>query len=225
MTHPLMRLPVERPAAILGRLAVLRATAGEDAPRPDVTVWLHSGVSLHGTVVGCDPPGDAVLLQASSGRLDAVFVALSTVAAVTVHASEATLPLLRDVATPSPAGPPPTKLQLRRALSTLSQELSERLGHSIALEVRWTDFPTDEAALAVVWSTAKAIQGALSAVTADAMGRTACANLSEIQIRRTPPQGVHRDANRLLVGMVVGPTGIVAPIPTDALLAAIERVL
>ncbi len=168
----LLRLEPRPLDEILGELCALRARRETDAAVqvPRVTLHLRSGRDLSGEVLRL---GDEVrtgrwLVLHDHGpdprrvELDAVYLPLASIEAITVHGAGT---LASEAAAP-------TRLELKRRLAQLGARLAAA-GTAATAEVDWVATPEDDAARRALGELTAALEPALLAIGADALGRAA----------------------------------------------------
>jgi hypothetical protein len=184
------------PAASLEEVA--RALVGD--PRsggaaPDVSLLLTSGAAVRGRLLALDQGVLMVLGRPGGGGPggDLIYLQLSHVAALRVHAPEAAAHLLTFGAAALPVPPPPdapdppTRLELQRRVASLSSR-SAALGLRIELAQPLLDTVLREQAEArrVAGLVAEDLVAALEALSADADGREALEPLSVVRLAAGP---------------------------------------
>jgi hypothetical protein len=162
---------------LLSELAALRRRekGGEAVRVPFVTLHLRTGRNFTGRVIKLADDkrgGQTVLFQDTgldlrSPRYDVVHFASTLVEAITVHDAH-------TLETPPSSvlrGPTPSKLELKRKIVALEQDLSGRMeGASLSIEIMWDTVPDSEDALVVVQDLVGETEHVLRDLLADPMG-------------------------------------------------------
>lgn len=157
----LHRLPVLGVQEVLEALEPVQPGTSPSAEGVLVTLFLRSGHSLIGYLVGRSPenqagrarPGEPMVLihcaDVTGRRDDALsYVRAASIEALTVHRASQALEALSggEIEAP-PAGEVPTRLGVSRRCEVLTKRLEEGGGGTIALSVVWEGMPREELAL------------------------------------------------------------------------------
>jgi|GEM_PF-1812609 len=168
--------------------------AGRLPQRSRLTLLLRSGRSLTGTLLELvqERSGPVLTLSLEDGQRrftapDIAFVPTSALEAVIVLEAE-------DLNKPPEPGPIPGKLELRRAVRAVQDEL-QVAGH--ALEVVLTGSLEEESEREAFNAALEPLGKALSQIGADAMGREALGRVNRIQLELGEEAGVRREGETL----------------------------
>ncbi|MCA2979009.1 MAG: hypothetical protein INH41_27075 [Myxococcaceae bacterium] len=171
-------LPARSVEDVIAELAAaqVRVARGEPLSPPVVTLHLAIGLQATGEIVDIlfdQRRGTTLLLHlAGTSRhdrsSDVIYVKADAVAALTVHSAAGHVALLSAGQVATPPGPPPTRLEARRALERLRHQLTQRLGAEIALDAPIDETPAEQ--LAGLVELATQVFTALQAVVRDDLG-------------------------------------------------------
>ncbi len=191
----LRALPARSVDDLLAELAAaqVRVARGEPLTPPIVTLHLAHGVQATGQLIDMlsDPRRGTTLLMHLSGpgrherAADVIYVKADQVMALTVHGAVGHLALLSAGQVTEPPGPPPSRLEVRRALERHRAQLNRHLG----LELGWSCDVEHLAAaqLAGVVELSEAIAAALASATRDELGLAAVkARLKAVSLQPGP---------------------------------------
>ncbi len=201
----LRALPARPTDEVLAALASVSADAGKSSEGlPVVTLHLASGRDLTGCVVALgDRRGTTVVVMqtGSSGRhdagSDATYVALGSIAAVTVHDAASIAEALAGGALHTNE-PPPTRLAARRSVLEDSGRLSNALGTQIVYRVD-IDGTADGEPMRSLTEASRRTCSVLIAVAGDDMGRQALAQVREVAVEVGGIANARRNGGTLLV--------------------------
>ncbi|MBE2251224.1 MAG: hypothetical protein IAE78_16915 [Myxococcus sp.] len=174
-------LPARSVEDIIAELAAaqVRAARGEPLSPPVVSVHLANGFQATGEIIDIlfDQRRGTTLLLHLVGTSrhdrssDVIYVRADAVAALTVHAAGGHLALLSAGQVSAPSGPPPTRLEARRLLERLKQQLHEKLGSGVALQAAIDEVPAEH--LAGLLELGNVVVSALQSVLRDELGQEA----------------------------------------------------
>lgn len=203
----LASLKARNPVAMLGEMAALqrRVRAGEKLNVPRVTLHLNTGLNVQGVVLDVNPDehgGHWVVVHAnpeSSSTVDAVYMAVGAVVAVTVH----DVPCLDHA--PPDAPPAPSRAQVRRHLALLQDRLCTIVDAELACEVEWKNFGPGEPLRGLDEMMTK-VEHILTAMVEEPMGREAVReSVARISFLPGDTTDVRRDGSHLLVRVGISP--------------------
>jgi hypothetical protein len=171
-------LPARSVEDLIAELAAaqVRAARGEPLSPPVVTLHLANGFQATGEIIDIlfDQRRGTTLLLHLVGMSrhdrssDVIYVKADAVAALTVHAAVGHVALLSAGQVAPPAGPPPTRLEARRALERLRTQLVQRLGMEVAIEAPFEEAPPEQ--LSGLVELATQVFAALQSVVRDELG-------------------------------------------------------
>jgi hypothetical protein len=174
-------LPARSLEDLIAELAAaqVRAARGEPLSPPVVSVHLANGFQATGEIIDIlfDQRRGTTLLLHLVGTSrhdrssDVIYVRADAVAALTVHSAGGHVALLSAGQVTAPAGPPPTKLEARRLLDKLRQQLQEKLGGDIGLQAALDEVPAEH--LGGLVELGNVICSALQSVLRDELGQEA----------------------------------------------------
>jgi hypothetical protein len=220
MPDPISRLPAKGIRQLLQELSDLQARvrAGDRLEPPITTIRLSSGECLVGKVlqVKGTAEGATLLLQAHDRPMDVHYILISAVQAVTIHYTEAALPLLSDGKIRSVDGRVPSRLDLER---------QARSNFPIPLTIAWDELPQSELAFQSLEMILQDLQTVLDKINGDELGRSALqetANRMTIGLAAQPQ--VQLQNNCLAIGLKVEDQDLIA-LTRNELQQAIERLL
>ncbi len=221
-TDPLLRLPAKPVNQLITEIAELqeRVCAGEPIVVPEVTLRLDSGQTITGSILRVLPasaPTDetCVLMRC---QMDATYLSIAAIRAVTVHYSAENLHLLSGGKIKQSAGAVPSRLDLERQVRSLSTQLSP-----IAVTVAWDEMVTTDEAFQSLEPLIKHLTEILLAIQADSLGIAALQQVDRVEIRFGTAQIIRRD-RVLEIGVAIVDRDLVVLAKAD-LRQAIERVL
>ncbi len=208
LEQALGRLEARRLDDILDELGDLarRHRAGEPVRVPLVTLYLNSGAIFTGFILDIEPEprGGKWLLLHTPGEgsrqpaPDVVYLHGEHLVALTVHD-------VAEMGKPPADSPVPTRLELRRKMEQVQNELGSLIGAEIKLEVDWDKVPEDGDALWALDYLLRTAGTVLKEIAADEMGRQAlAAKLRMVHL------GVGEKAEALLDGGTLSLTSGVA---------------
>lgn len=198
---------------------------GESVRQPTVTLHLRSGREVQGVLLELRSEhrgSTTVVLQTLSGdtrrsTLDATFVRLESVDAITVHEFPA---LFKP---PPGAPPPPTKLELKRKLAERQAALAAILGTPLELEVIWDSLPPEPEALSALHTLGTRAFGVLEEVARELLGLEALRNqVRKVRLSVGVSSQVSREGQTL---QLVTAVPVTLWMSKDDLLREIEKVL
>jgi hypothetical protein len=171
-------LPARSVEDVIAELAAaqVRAARGEPLSPPVVTVHLGTGFQATGEIIDIlfDQRRGTTLLLHLVGMSrhdrssDVIYVKADAVAALTVHSAVGHVALLSAGQVAPPAGPPPTRLEVKRALEKLRSQLVQRLGAEVTLDAPVDEVPPEQLGGLLELSTQ--VFGALQSVLRDDLG-------------------------------------------------------
>ncbi len=185
-------LPARSVEDVIAELAAaqVRAARGEPLSPPVVSVHLASGFHATGEIIDIlfDQRRGTTLLLHLVGTSrhdrssDVIYVRADAVAALTVHSAVGHVALLSAGQVMPPAGPPPTKLEARRALEKVRQQLVERLGKDVGFRTTLEEVPAEQ--LGGLVDLANLVFAAMQSVSRDELGMEAVrAQLQSVGLR------------------------------------------
>lgn len=171
-------LPARSVEDIIAELAAaqVRAARGEPLSPPVVSVHLSSGFHATGEIIDIlfdQRRGTTLLLHLAGASRhdrssDVIYVRADSIAALTVHAAAGHVALLSAGQVTPPPGPPPTKLEARRSIDRVRQQLVDRAGKDLELHAGVDEVPAE--LLGGLVELATLTQQALLAVMRDELG-------------------------------------------------------
>jgi hypothetical protein len=220
MTNPISRLPAKGIQQLIQELSDLQARvrAGDSLELPIVTRCLSSGESLVGRVLRLDTTAAAstLLLQSHDRPMDVHYVLLAAVHAVTIHYTDALLPLLSDGKIRPTGGRIPSRLDLERQARSV---------FSMPYAIAWDELPQSELAYQSLELILQDIQAVLTKIQGDELGRSALqAQVNQLTIGLAAQPEVQLRANSLAIGLKVEDQDLIA-LSRNELQQAIERLL
>jgi hypothetical protein len=220
-SNPLLRLPAQPVHQLLAELAALmdRVRDGDPIAPPAVTLQLNSGHQLSGCIlrVAAESASETlVLLQSQEAPMDATYLPIGAIQAVTVHYSPENLHLTGKV---KPATAlVPSRLDLERQVRALSSQLSPTI-----VTVAWDEMVNTDAAFQSLGLLIKNLQDILLTIQADRLGSAALQPIERVEVRFGA--GPIRRADRVLeIGIAVANRDLVE-LSKGELQQAIERLL
>jgi hypothetical protein len=219
-SNPLLRLPAQPVHQLLAELAALmdRVRDGDPIAPPAVTLQLNSGRQLSGSILRvAESAGETlVLLQSQDAPMDATYLPIGAIQAVTVHYSPESLHLTGKV---KPATAlVPSRLDLERQVRALSAQLSPT-----TVTVAWDEMVNTDAAFQSLGLLIKNLQDILLTIQADSLGSAALQPIERVEVRFGA--GPLRRADRVLeIGIAVANQDLVE-LSKGELQQAIERLL
>lgn len=182
------QLPARAPAEALSALARSHAW---------VTLRIAFGHTVDGRVLAV---GDArrrggALVAGRDGEV--TYVDVASIVAITVHDAARHAAALSDgkltppLATPAGAGPPPTRLELKRKVA--SPEVA-----AVNLDVTWASMPEAGEELRVLASVIDEVTSALAGIRGDELGQQALAGL-KVVVENGPSENVVKNATTLVI--------------------------
>jgi hypothetical protein len=185
-------LPARSVEDVIAELAAaqVRAARGEPLSPPVVTVHLGTGFQATGEIIDIlfDQRRGTTLLLHLVGMSrhdrssDVIYVKADAVAALTVHSAVGHVALLSAGQVAPPAGPPPTRLEVKRALEKLRSQLVQRLGAEVTLDAPVDEVPAEQ--LGGLLELATQVFGALQSVVRDDLGLEAVrGQVKTVQLR------------------------------------------
>jgi hypothetical protein len=190
------RLPPRSVRALIDEMDAL-PKAGASAPA--LTFHLVGGQTLRGRLVAQERGSLVLHLDERPGSLDVAYVSADAIAALVVHHTEATLPLLsggRIARVPADA---PGRLALQRRAEAIRSELARVVARPLELIVDWETIGASEGARAVCAETLEHTLAAITGVAADTIGREALAGLAAVEVRLGEQATVRIESERLVV--------------------------
>jgi hypothetical protein len=219
-TNPLLRLPAQPVHQLLAELAALtdRVRSGDPITPPDVTLQLNSGHSLTGSILRVSEVASEmlVLLQGQDAPLDATYLPIGAIQAVTVHYSPENLHLTGKVKPTSALVP--SRLDLERQVRALSAQLSPT-----TVTVAWDEMVNTDAAFQSLGPLIQNLQEILLGVQTDSLGAAALQPIERVEVHFG--SGQIRRANQVLeINIAIADRDLVE-VSKSELQQAIERLL
>ena len=161
---------------------IVKSLEGREAR---VTLTYFSGAHVSGIVLrtATGRSGTTLLLGSTQNSGDVIFVRLDQVMAVEVHNYQNFAPVLTGGAVArSPSEAAPNRLELKRKIQAMSEELQKKFQNHFNIDVLWDKLPESEHDVMLnLRDLSEAIKSAVERVAADDLGRKA---LNEIRILR-----------------------------------------
>jgi hypothetical protein len=221
-TDPFLRLPAKPVNALITEIAELqdRVRSGESIAPPDVTLLLDSGHRITGSILRVLPASEAageplVLMRCA---MDATYLPIAAIRAVTVHYSAANLHLLSGGKIKVASGAVPSRLDLERQVRSLSAQLNP-----VTVTVAWDEMVATDEAFQSLEPLIQDLAAILLAIQADSLGVAALQQVDQIAIRFGTAQIIRRD-RVLEIGVAIADRDLVVRSKVD-LRQSIERVL
>jgi hypothetical protein len=221
-TDPFLRLPAKPVNALITEIGELqdRVRAGESIVVPDVTLLLDSSHRITGSILRVLPASEAageplVLIRC---EMDATYLPIAAIRAVTVHYSAENLHLLSDGKIKVASGAVPSRLDLERQVRSLSAQLNP-----ITVTVAWDEMVSTDEAFQSLEPLIKSLAEILLGIQADSLGVAALQQVDRIEIRFGLAQIIRRD-RVLEIGVGIEERDLVVLSKVD-LRQAIERSL
>jgi hypothetical protein len=221
-TDPFLRLPVKPVNALITEIAELqdRVRSGESIVVPDVTLLLDSGHCIAGSILRVLPASEAageplVLIRS---KMDATYLPIAAVRAVTVHYSAENLHLLSGGKIKVASGAVPSRLDLERQVRSLCAQLNP-----ITVTVAWDEMVATDEAFQSLEPLIQDLAEILLEIQADSLGVAALQQVDRIEIWFGTAQVIRRD-RVLEIGVAIADRDLVVLSKVD-LRQAIERVL
>jgi hypothetical protein len=224
-------LPARSVEDIIAELAAaqVRAARGEPLSPPVVSVHLSSGFHATGEIIDIlfdQRRGTTLLLHLAGASRhdrssDVIYVRADSIAALTVHAAAGHVALLSAGQVTPPPGPPPTRLEARRMMDRLRQQLVERAGRDLELHSGIDEVASEQ--LGGLVALATLLQQTLHAVMRDELGLEAVrTQLSRIVLGLAPTFEVTlTDGALKVVGPLLEPAQWQSPSELQARLEAL----
>jgi hypothetical protein len=227
MTERLSRLPVRQIETLLAELHswVQRKQRGEQLTLPEITLMVGE-FQLRGKLLSYDQKDHMVFFQRSdtASALDATYLPLSSIQALTVHYTEDTLHVL-SFGTVRPAYRAATRLSLDRQCVTLNEELTAKVGRSLPITIDWNSFSDNEA----TYSGVAQVVDDLSAILRDLVNETLGLDAVKKSIQRIEVRGGSASTVQVQAATLSVVVNVVAdevlPLTRAALKTALEATL
>jgi hypothetical protein len=198
--EPFLRLPAKPVNALIAEISALQdrvrwsstdhGSSGESIVIPDVTLLLDSGHSVVGSILRVLPASEAVgeALVLIRRQMDATYLPIGAIRAVTVHYSAENLHLLSGGKIKVASGAVPSRLDLERQVRSLSAQLNP-----ITVTVAWDEMVATDEAFQSLEPLIKSLAEILLEIQADDLGVAALQQVDRIAIRFGTAQIIRRD--------------------------------
>jgi hypothetical protein len=196
-TEPLFRLPVKSIATILTELCELRSRvrSGETLEIPTITLYLESGQTLQGEVIGAEDltaiaHSTLLIRNLNTNRsLDVTYVSVAGICGLTIHHTPESIHLLSFGKVKVWSGKTLSRLELERQVRSLSQRLEQDFQVAIACTIVWGEFPTTDEIFQNLAQLLTDLQSVLLEILHDDLGKSALlqqVQRLEVNIAATP---------------------------------------